>query len=227
MLINTYFFHAILNRSGISEQTLANTKTGICSQTLAHVLETWSSHGTGNAGRYYRTKRTGPGNHAGLGGTQMKLKLSACSIVFFILSGCNIQNLQESKPDLESIVQTEQQASTAYQNEDWKTAEKAYLEITRKAPSQAEPWFRLGNIYARTNRLDEAVTAYRNALLRNSDYSKAWHNLGIVHLRQATTTFKDMLQHTSKDDPLNQRAIYIVNAVSDLMASGFETSNEN
>jgi len=36
-----------------------------------------------------------------------------------------------------------------------------------------------------------------------------------------------MLQHTSKDDPLNQRAIYVVNSVSDLMASGFEAAGEN
>ena len=157
----------------------------------------------------------------------MNLKLTAYSIVFFILSGCNIENLKESGPDLENIVQVEQQANTAYQNEDWQTAELAYLDLTRKTPSQAEPWFRLGNIYARTDRLDAAVTAYRNALLRNNEYSKAWHNLGIVHLRQATTTFKDMLQHTSKDDPLYQRAVYVVNSVSDLMASGFETSNEN
>jgi cytochrome c-type biogenesis protein CcmH/NrfG len=157
----------------------------------------------------------------------MKLKLSAYIIIFFILSGCDIQNLKESEPDLENIMQVEQQANTAYQNEDWKAAEVAYLDLTQKAPSQAEPWFRLGNIYARTERLDAAVTAYRNALLRNNEYSKAWHNLGIVHLRQATTTFKDMLQHTSKDDPLYQRAVYVVNAVSDLMASGFETTNEN
>jgi cytochrome c-type biogenesis protein CcmH/NrfG len=157
----------------------------------------------------------------------MNLKLSAYCIVFFVLSGCNIQNLQQSGPDLENIVQVEQRANTAYQNEDWQSAEKEYLELTRQIPDQAEPWFRLGNIYARMDRLDAAVAAYRNALVRDKDYSKAWHNLGIVHLRQATTTFKDMLQHTSKDDPLNQRAIYVVNSVSDLMASGFEPTDKN
>ena len=156
----------------------------------------------------------------------MNLKLSACCIVFFCLSGCNLQNVKQSGTDLEKIVQVEQQARSAYQNEDWQTAEQAYLELTRLAPAQAEPWFRLGNIYARTDRLDAAVSAYRNTLLRNNDYSKAWHNLGIVHLRQATTTFKDMLQHTGKDDPLNQRAIHVVNSVSDMMASGFETADE-
>ena len=157
----------------------------------------------------------------------MNLKLSVCSIVFLGLSGCNLENLKPENTDLEDIVKVDQAASTAYQKEDWQAAEKSYLELTRLAPTQAEPWFRLGNIYARTDRLDEAVTAYRNALLRNNKYSKAWHNLGIVHLRQATSTFKDMLQHTSKDDPLNQRAIYVLNSVSDMMASGFETGEEN
>jgi cytochrome c-type biogenesis protein CcmH/NrfG len=152
----------------------------------------------------------------------MNLKLSVYCIVFFSLSACNIQNLQQSNTDLEHIVKVEQQANSAYQNEDWQTAENAYLELAQKTPSQADPWFRLGNIYARTERLDAAVTAYREALLRDQKNSKVWHNLGVVQLRQATNTFIEMMEYTDTSDPLNQRASYALKSMKDLLTSGFE-----
>lgn len=155
----------------------------------------------------------------------MKFRVNLMCVVCFIISACNIQNLQDSGSDTELIVQREQQANTAYQNEDWQTAENLYLELTGEVPASAEYWFRLGNIYSRTGHLDAAVTAYRNALSRDNGYSKAWNNLGFVYLRQATDTFKDMLQHTDKNDPLNQRAILVINSVGDLMVSGFDNNS--
>lgn len=152
----------------------------------------------------------------------MKIRICLMCLVYFIISACNTQNLRDSGSDSELVMQREQQAGTAYQNEDWQTAENLYLELTGEEPANAEYWFRLGNIYTRTGRLDAAVTAYRNALSRDNGYSKAWNNLGFVYLRQATDTFKDMLQHTDKNDPLNQRAILVINSVGDLMVSGFD-----
>lgn len=143
------------------------------------------------------------------------------SILFLlILSGCNLQNLQPS-PDLSSLIESQNKAHEAYQNEDWQTAEKEYLFLTRNYPREIEPWFRLGNIYARTNRLDAAVAAYREALVRDQKNSKIWHNLGIVHLRQATHTFIEMQEYTDANDPLNVRARLAVDAVDELMANRF------
>ena len=147
-------------------------------------------------------------------------------IVVFCLAACNLQNLQLATPapDPVNIIEVQKRANEAYEKEDWKTAETEYQYLTQQTKGEAEPWFRLGNIYARTDRLDAAVTAYREALVRDSKNSKTWHNLGIVQLRQATNTFIEMLQYTKDDDPLNKRAQYVVNTVSDLMASGFESS---
>ena len=154
----------------------------------------------------------------------MKLRIYLICFAYFFISACNIQDLRPSGSGSgnESVAQLEQQANTAYQNEDWQTAENLYTELTRQDAANAEHWFRLGNIYSVTGNLDMAITAYRNALSRNNGYSKAWNNLGFVYLRQATDTFKDMLQHTDKNDPLNQRAIHVINSVGDLMVSGFD-----
>ncbi len=153
----------------------------------------------------------------------MRLRHYLSLIVIFPLAACNLQNLQPA-PDSANIIEVQKRANDAYEKEDWKTAETEYKYLTQYISGDAEPWFRLGNIYARTDQLDAAVNAYRKALVRDSKNSKTWHNLGIVQLRQATNTFIEMLQYTKEDDPLNKRAKHVVNSVSDLMASGFESS---
>ena len=155
-------------------------------------------------------------------------------IFLVLLNGCNLQNLKSSPSsssgntaeDLSDIAELNKTAQHAYQTEDWKTAEIAYQKLAKKVPGEPEPWFRLGNIYAKTDRLDAAESAYRNALARDSESGKIWHNLGIVYLRQATNTFAEMLQYTKDDDPLNTRAKNVLNSVSNLMDTGFQ-SGEN
>ena len=146
-------------------------------------------------------------------------------ILITALPGCDAQILKpsgNSSRDISDIAETSKKAQIAYQNKDWETAEIEYLKLTKKVPTEAEPWFRLGNIYARTEQLDAAIAAYRNALIRDSGNSKIWNNLGIVQLRQATNTFIEMLEYTNADDPLNARAKNVINSVSNLMGSGFE-----
>ncbi len=139
-----------------------------------------------------------------------------------VLSGCNELNIQPSATttDLGEYLEIQNRANEAYQKEDWKNAEKDYKLLTQKTPGDVEPWFRLGNIYARTNNLDMAVSAYREALVRDQKNSKIWHNLGIVQLKQATNTFIEMVEYTDINDPLNKRARIYVNGMEDLMAAG-------
>ena len=150
-------------------------------------------------------------------------------VLIIALPGCDLQNLKPSgntSRDLSNIVELNKTAQIAYQNEDWETAEIAYIKLTEKIPAEPEPWFRLGNIYARTERLDAAIFAYRKALFHDSKNSKIWHNLGVVQLRQATNTFTEMLDYTEKNDPLNTRARHVVNAITNLLQSGFEPPHE-
>lgn len=141
-------------------------------------------------------------------------------VAMIFLSACNMQNLQTT-PDATKIIEAEKRAFEAYQKEDWVTAEREYKYLVKQVPRQTDPWFKLGNIYARTGQLDFAIGAYREALTRDPKNSKIWHNLGVVQLRQATNTFAEMLQYTKEDDPLNARAKHVVNSVTELMATGF------
>lgn len=152
----------------------------------------------------------------------MLIRMCLLFTVITGLAACNLQNIQFTESDLGTVLEAEREAAAAYEKEDWQTAEEKYKYLTEHTPGEAEPWFRLGNIYARTGRLDEAVDAYRESLVRDTRNSKVWHNLGIVQLRIATNTFVEMLQYTDNNDPLNNRAKRVVNTVSDLMASGFE-----
>ena len=157
-----------------------------------------------------------------LGEDTMCLKHYLFILITLLLSGCNIINLQPTASnDLSEYVEIQKRADEAYKNEDWKSAEKDYSYLAKNIPANVEPWFRLGNIYARTNQLDAAVAAYREALIRDQKNSKIWHNLGIVQLRQATNTFIEMQGYIEQSDPLNQRAKYVVNSVSEIMSGGF------
>jgi len=154
----------------------------------------------------------------------MRVTLIFLIITSLSLVGCDLQNIQSDRPspDLSEIVQLEQEAKKAYRSEDWATAEKAYQRLTVQIPGDVEPWFRLGNVYARTNQLDAAVATYREALIREPKNSKIWHNLGVIQLKQAANTFLEMQQYTEENDPLSLRARHAVNSIANLIDSGFQ-----
>jgi len=73
-------------------------------------------------------------------------------------------------------------------------------------PEIALHWFRLGNIYVRTNRPVAAINLYREAVLRDPKYGKAWYNLSIVQLKQTAYSLNEMLLYTDINDPLYDKA---------------------
>jgi len=158
----------------------------------------------------------------------MLARLIFLILITLNLSGCNLLNIQPDQPSptISGINQLEQQAEEAYANKDWVAAEKAYKSLTLQLPGDANPWFRLGNVYARANNLDAAVAAYREALVRDHKSSKAWHNMGVIQLRQAANTFLEMQQYTEENVPLSLRARYAVNSIANLIDSGFQPDDK-
>jgi len=88
----------------------------------------------------------------------------------------------DKDPDLVSI---NREAELAYESGEAAKAEALYKNLVRRMPNDAETWMRLGNLYARNNRPEEAAAAYQKALAIDSSEAKAWNNLGVVRLRQA------------------------------------------
>ncbi len=127
--------------------------------------------------------------------------------LLIVLAGCPLQ--QASKADADAsprrdMNQVLDEARSAYQARDWKTSERDYLLVVERSPSNIEAWFRLGNIYTRTNRPRLAARAYEEALLRDPENTKAWHNLGVIYLRQAHNSFRQQQVHARGDDAMSQ-----------------------
>ncbi|MGE3772611.1 MAG: tetratricopeptide repeat protein [Gammaproteobacteria bacterium] len=95
----------------------------------------------------------------------------------------------------------------AYAKEDWAGAETAFLAAAQAARGDAEPWFKLGNVYFRTARYDFAAQAYEQCLRRAPGHAKAWHNLGVVRLHQADQSFERVSKGSEPHDAaLDDRA---------------------
>lgn len=128
-----------------------------------------------------------------------------------ILSACAAGGVKSDLMELRAA------AFQAYAQGDWITAEQRFLALTRRVPGEGEFWFRLGNIYARTHQPEAAIEAYKEALLRQYDTPKAWHNMGIVYLRQAGNAFTQLLTELEPGDPFYPRIHSMNQAVIDLL----------
>jgi len=105
----------------------------------------------------------------------------------------------------------------AYQEGDMETAETKLSAVLEKVPQDAQVWFRLGNVFARTDRPRLAVRAYQDALMRDPRLAKAWHNMGVVHLRQAANDFISLANAVPPEDPLHERGRKMSNTILALL----------
>lgn len=137
-------------------------------------------------------------------------------IALGVLAGCTLEQLARPAAGTDPFA-LQRDAEQAYARGDWAAAAEAYRALAARVPKEAEPWFRLGNAYARLGRSADAVAAYREALVRDPRMSKAWHNLGLVQLREAAATFVEMTEHTAPDDPLHPRGERFARLLSDLL----------
>ena len=93
-------------------------------------------------------------------------------------------------------------ASAAYTQGDMEQAERYYRQITAAPGAGFEAWFRLGNILARANRVDEAVQMYQKTLELRADFAPAWRNLAVVRLRQGMAALLESQARLAPGDPL-------------------------
>lgn len=113
-----------------------------------------------------------------------------------------------------SLYEQHQNAVLAYESGADARAEALYQGLARAAPNDPETWLRLGNLYARSNRPDNAADAYQRTLLLAPGDARAWYNLGIIRQRQAHAAFIQAHHFVADDDPLHART----KALSDRLA---------
>ena len=107
-----------------------------------------------------------------------------------------------SSSDIRTLSEWRVKAESAYQGGRYAEALGYYQKLSKAVPAEAELWFRLGNTYARMNRTDDAIKAYREAMLRDPYFSKAWYNAALNQLRASSDTFLESLNYIPKNDPI-------------------------
>ena len=119
----------------------------------------------------------------------------------------------ESRSVGEDLVRMQQEAQVAFDSGENARAEALYKGLIRSMPNDAETWFRLGNLYARTDNPDQAANAYLTALSLNGSDARAWHNLGIVRLRQGWAAFLRANTMTVPPQPIHAMSAEIIRSL--------------
>ncbi|HTJ96693.1 MAG TPA: tetratricopeptide repeat protein [Rhodocyclaceae bacterium] len=151
-----------------------------------------------------------------------RLKL-ALWLSALLLSGCaEISQLGQG-----DVFQMHRTAVLAYESGEDARAEALYQGLARVAPNDPETWLRLGNLYARSNRPDDAAEAYQRSLMLNPNDSRLWYNLGIIRQRQAHAAFIQTQQLTPDDDPLHIKSATLIKQVAPLNVAPAANKDEN
>lgn len=118
------------------------------------------------------------------------------------------------------------EAQIAYAGNQDDRAEKLLLGLTRSVPNDPEAWFYLGNLYARTNRPERAAEAYQKALMLNQGDAKAWHNIGVVRLREAWAAFIQAYEASTPGDPLHAKLESLIGAMEQIPLDGLKRTSK-
>lgn len=123
-----------------------------------------------------------------------KLILMALLVV---LAGCTSTSAAKAK----KLFALHAQAEALYTQKNYAEALPVYQKLAKKLPDSADVWLRIGNCQARLMRPQEAVTSYREALVRDPSYSKAWYNLSYVQAQMLADTAREMHVNIDPSDP--------------------------
>lgn len=143
-------------------------------------------------------------------GTMIKkhfLKPGLIILLVQSLSGCTATEtkIDNNQPAVD-LMDIRQKADQAYIDDDFVASEEYYTVLVKEVPEEAEHWFRLANVYVKTDRPYAAMNLYREAVIRDPEFTRAWYNLGIVQLKQTAFSLNEMLIYTDSNDPLHSKA---------------------
>ena len=64
------------------------------------------------------------------------------------------------------------------------------------------------------------MAAYRETVIRDPAHAKAWHNMGVIQLRQTANSFKEMQLHVDPEDPLYENGKATLDGINALLRGG-------
>ncbi len=112
----------------------------------------------------------------------------------------------------------QQDAVAAYEEGANARAEQLLQGVLRAAPNDPENWFRLGNLYARTDRPEQATEAFHKALMLRQSDARIWHNLAVVRIRQAQAALAQANAAAVDDGPLHEKTSRMAEQLQQVLA---------
>lgn len=92
-------------------------------------------------------------------------------------------------------------ADDAYKSEEWPVAAKYYRRLTQQVPQDAYGYFRLGNVLMQQGRVDAAIKAFDQALIREPGHMRALKNRSLAYLFSAELHMEETVKiMQSRDD---------------------------
>lgn len=122
-----------------------------------------------------------------------------------------------------NLYELRRDAQVAYAGGQDERAEKLLIGLTRSVPNDAEAWFYLGNLYARSSRPEQATQAYQKSLMLNSRDARVWHNIGVVRAREAWASFIRAHNLSKPDDPMHARLENLIRAMEKIPLEGMDS----
>lgn len=141
----------------------------------------------------------------------MKRRIAAIALCA-ALTGCGAMETRTESGG-EEFLKMQREAQAAFDSGENARAEVLYKGLLRAMPNDAEAWFRLGNLYARSDNAEQAVDAYLRCLSINGNDARAWHNLGVVRLRQAWASLLRANTLTAPPEPINAMSAEMIRAL--------------
>ncbi|WP_167492531.1 tetratricopeptide repeat protein [Pseudomonas leptonychotis] len=129
------------------------------------------------------------------------MRVLSIALLALCLSGC--AGLQPKN----QIIELQQQADAAYAQANYAQASELYRRLTEKLPTDAGVRYQLGNSLARNGDNTGAIASYRDALVRDPQHARSWHNLLQVQLREATLTAAEMQRYLNTQTPYAEQAL--------------------
>ena len=138
------------------------------------------------------------------------MRILSLALASLLLSGC--AGLPQS-----ALLALQNAANQDYANGRFAEAGEQYRRLAKAMPADAGVRYQLGNSLARQGDVQGAIDSYREALLRDRQHARAWHNLLQVQLREALFTATEMQSTLNPQQPQADRALALGKRLLDVM----------
>ncbi len=138
------------------------------------------------------------------------MRILSLALASLLLSGC--ASLPQS-----DLLALQNAANQDYANGRFVEAGEQYRRLAKAMPADAGVRYQLGNSLARQGDVQGAIDSYREALLRDRQHARAWHNLLQLQLREALFTATEMQSTLNPQQPQADRALALGKRLLDVM----------